>query len=63
MNMTILGFFSDLWRILVQFLSLFSGLELVIFIVWGGLCCYAAFALIEWGMNPGKYKDNSQLNN
>ncbi len=61
MNMTILGFFGDLWSALVHFLSLFGVLELVIFIVWGAFCCFAAFALIEWGMNPKKYKDNFQL--
>lgn len=61
MNMTILGFFGDLWKILVQFFSLFSVLELVIFIVWGAFCCFAAYALIDWGMNPRKYRGNPQL--
>ena len=58
--MTMLGFFGDLWKILVQFLSLFSVLELVIFIVCGTFCCFASIALIDWGMNPKKYKGNSQ---
>lgn len=59
--MTMLGFFGDLWNVVVQFVSLFSVLEMVILIVCGAFCCYAAYAFIEWGMNPNKYNDNSQL--
>lgn len=52
--MTILGFFGDLWKVLVQFVSLCSDVELLVII--GFTILFPVF-LYFLGQDPKKYKD------
>lgn len=54
--MAILRFFRVLWDILVQFCSIFSLGELLLFVVWGALVAYFLWHFSEWAINPDKYK-------
>lgn len=54
--MTILVFFADLWKMIVQLFSLFSGVELLVIFVSVAFVAFYFYFLADWGMNPGKYK-------
>ena len=54
--MTILSFFSDLWKILIEYLSLLSDAELLVIIVFTVVFSVFLYVLCDWGMNPRKYE-------
>ena len=56
-TMILLGFFGDLWGILVQWMSLSSNAELAVIIVWVIFFSCFVYFMIDWGLNPNKYKD------
>ena len=52
--MMILGFIGDLWRIFIEWISLFSGIELLVIVVFAVLL----YAFADWGMNPKRYENS-----
>jgi hypothetical protein len=50
--MVMLVFFRDLWKIFIDYLSLFSAMELIVVIAFLVLLCF----FVDWGMNPKKYE-------